>query len=120
MKKAIVIPLALVGLSVASENITITNEMADALGKNEITQLYLETGNTLVKAKVSESEKGFSICDAKNKKDCIKCSTSGILLTSDDVCYTYVNGVKVSEKMFSVDYIRNFYVEIVKMHRKVK
>lgn len=120
MKKAVIAALSLVALSFASENITITKEMADALGKNDITQLYLETGNTLVKAKVSEIEKGFSICDSKNKRDCIKCSTSGILLTSDDICYTYVNGVKVSEKMFSVDYIRNFYVEIVKMHRKVK
>lgn len=119
MKKAAV-ALPFVSLSLASENITITKEMAEALGKNEITQLYLETGNTLVKAKVSEGEKWFSICDAKNKKDCIRCSTSGILLTTDDVCQTSVNGVKVSEKMFNVDYIRNFYVEIVKMHRKVK
>lgn len=120
MKKAVAIALSLVALSFASENITITKEMADALGKNDITKLFLETGNTLVKAKVSEAEKWFSICDAKNKKDCIMCSTSGILLSSDDVCQTFVNGVKVSEKMFNVDYIRNFYVEIVKMHRKVK
>lgn len=123
MKKVFLVAISLVVLSLASENVIITKEMADALGKNEITKLYLETGNTLVKAKVSEDQRGFSICDLKNKNDCIRCSTIGIRIppsSNTDFCHTFVNGVKVSEKEFDVEYIRKFYMDIVKMHRKVK
>ena len=122
MKKAVIIALSFVGLSFASENITITKEMADALGKNEITKLFLETGNSLVGATVSTTGRGYSICDAKNKNDCISCVTQGVEAEhyKSEKCDTFANDVKVSSKEFNIDYIRKFYVDIIKIHRKVK
>ena len=100
MKKAVAIALSLVALSFASENITITKGMADALGKNDITKLFLETG----------------------KDDRVTCKTQSYDADKNgfEYCETFVNGLKASSKKLNIEYIRKFYVDIVKIHRNVK
>ena len=122
MKKVVAIALSLVALSLASENITITKEMADALGKNDITKLFLETGNTLVGATVSASRSSFTIRSDSNKDDRVTCTTQSYDADQRgfEYCETFVNGLKASSKKLNIDYIRKFYVDIVKIHRNVK
>ena len=122
MKKVVAIALSLVGLSFASENITITKEMADALGKNDITKLFLETGNTLVGATVSATSFGFTIRSDSNKDDRVTCKTQSYDADKNgfEYCETFVNGLKASSKKLNIEYIRKFYVDIVKIHRNVK
>ena len=122
MKKVLVTILSLACFSLASETITITKQMAEALGKNKITKLFLETGNSLEGAKVTSNSRSYTITSKQNKDDYIVCTTRSTIadLQKEEDCLTYTNGVNVSSKTFSIDYIRDFYVEIVKMHRNLK
>ena len=118
MKKVLVAILSIACFSLASETITITKQMAEALGKNKITKLFLETGNTLEGATVSASHFSYTIASNQNKDDYVRCTTQSA--RNEEDCITYTNGVNVSRKTFDIQYIRDFYVEIIKMHRKLK
>ena len=122
MKKVLVAILSVACFSLAAETITITKQMAEALGKNKITQLFLETGNSLEGAKVTTNSQSYTIRSKRNKDDYVECVTQSIAsqMTGQEVCTTYANGVNVSSQSFDLDYIRDFYVEIIKMHRKLK
>ena len=122
MKKVLVAILSVACISLASEMITITKQMAEALGKNKITQLFFETGNSLEGAKVTANASGYTITSKRNKDDYISCTTQSLSAKIDgyELCLTYANGVNISSMSLDVDYIRNFYIEIVKMHRKLK
>lgn len=122
MKKVLVAILSVACISLASETITITKQMAEALGKNQITQLFLETGNSLEGAKVTTSLFSYTIASNQNKDDYVRCTTQSAHADSrnEEDCITYTNGVNISRKTFDIQYIRDFYVEIIKMHRNLK